>query len=77
LIPIDFKIEYLEFDKFKQFPAKIHILADTTKGKLNAVGEALVETEKQCALKIIDGDFVFKDGRRLRLTNGYGQHALH
>lgn len=77
LIPIDFKIEYLEFDKLKQFPKKIHILADTTKGKLNAVAEALAETEKQLALKIIDGDFVFKDGRRLRLTNGYGQHALH
>jgi len=37
----------------------------------------MAETEKQLALKIIDGQFVFKDGRKLRLTNGYGQHALH
>lgn len=77
LIPIDFKIEYLEFDSLKKFPVKTRILANTTKGKLNAVAQALAETEKQMALKIIDGQFVFKDGRKLRLTNGYGQHALH
>jgi len=75
LIPIDFKIEYLELDNLKR-PVKIRILADTTKGKLNVVAQALAETEKQLALKIIDGQFVFKDGRKMRLTNGYGQHAL-
>lgn len=77
LIPIDFKIEYLEFDNLRKIPIKIRILADTTKGELNVVAQALAETEKQLALKIIDGQFVFKDGIKLRLTNGYGQHALH
>ncbi len=77
LIPIDFKIEYLEFESLKKFPVKIRILADTTKGELNAVAQAVAETEKQLALKIIHGQFVFKDGRKLRLTNGYGQHASH
>jgi len=77
LIPIDFKIEYLEFDDLKKVPVKIRILADTTKGELNAVAQAMVEIEKQLAFKIVDGHFVFRDGRKLRLTNGYGQHALH
>ncbi|MGD0494759.1 MAG: hypothetical protein ABSB28_01810 [Candidatus Bathyarchaeia archaeon] len=77
LIPIDLNVEYLEFDNHKQVPIKIRIQVDTTKGKLNAVAEAIAETEKQLALKITDGNFIFEDGRRLRLTNGYGQHALH
>jgi hypothetical protein len=77
LIPTDFKIEYLEFDNLKRFPVRIRISADTTKGKLNAIAQTMAETEKQMALKIIDGHFAFKDGRKLRLTNGYGQHALH
>jgi hypothetical protein len=77
LIPMDFKIEYLEYDRFRRFPIKIRILADTKKGKLNAVAQAMAETEKQLAFKIIDGQFDFKDGSKLKLTNGYGQHALH
>jgi hypothetical protein len=77
LIPIDFKIEYLEFDDLKKVPVKIRILVDTTKGELNAVAETMVAIEKQLAFRILDGEFVFKDGRKLRLTNGYGQHALH
>jgi hypothetical protein len=75
LIPIDFKIEYLELDDLER-PVKIHVSADTTAGKLNVVARALAETEKQLVLKITGGQFLFKDGRRLTLTNGYGQHAL-
>lgn len=77
LIPMDFKIDYLEFDNLKRVPVKIRILANTTKGELNAVAQTMAETEKQLALKVIDGHFIFKDGRKLVLTNGYGQHALH
>lgn len=77
LIPIDFKIEYLEFDSLKKFPAKIRVSVVTTKGKLSAIGQTIGETEKQLALRILDGQFIFEDGRELRLTNGYGQHALH
>jgi hypothetical protein len=58
-------------------PTKIRILADTTKGQLNAVAQAMIAIEKQLAIQIVDGQFVFKDGTKLRLTNGYGQHALH
>lgn len=75
LIPIDFEIEYLELDDLKR-PIKTRISANTTKGELNAVARALAEAEKQLVLKITDGQFVFKDGRRMKLTNGYGQHAL-
>ena len=75
LIPIDFEIEYLELDDLKR-PIKTRISANTTKGKLNVVTRALAEAEKQLVLKITDGQFVFEDGRRLKLTNGYGQHAL-
>jgi hypothetical protein len=77
LIPTDFKIEYLEWDDLKKVPTKIRILADTTKGQLNAVAQAMIAIEKQLAIQIVDGQFVFKDGTKLRLTNGYGQHALH
>lgn len=75
LIPIDFKIEYLELDNLKR-PIKIQVSAEVTEGKLNVVARAMAETEKQIALEITDGQFVFEDGRRLKLTNGYGQHAL-
>lgn len=77
LIPIDFKIEYLEFDNVRNMPVKIRIIVDTVKGELNAVARVIAETENQLTLEIIDGQFVFKDGKKLRLTNGYGQHALH
>jgi hypothetical protein len=77
LIPVDFKIEYLEFDDLKKVPTKIRISVETTEGELDAVAEAMIEIEKQLALKIVDGQFIFRDGRRLRLTNGFGQHALH
>lgn len=77
MIPIDFKIEYLEFDSLKKIPVKIRILADTTKGELKAVAQAMAEIEKQLAFIIVGGQFVFKDVGKLKLTNGYGQHALH
>jgi hypothetical protein len=77
LIPRDFRIEYLEFDNLKKVPIKIRILADTSRGELEAIAEVIAETEKQLALRIKDGQFVLKNGRKLRLTNGYGQHALH
>jgi hypothetical protein len=75
LIPIDFRIEYLELDDLKR-PIRTRISADITKGRLNFVTRAMAEAEKQLALKITDGQFVSKDGRIERLTNGYGQHAL-
>jgi hypothetical protein len=75
LIPTDFEIEYLELDSLKR-PIRIRISADIAKGKLEVVALAIAETEKQLALKITGGQFVFGDGRRLKLTNGYGQHAL-
>jgi hypothetical protein len=37
----------------------------------------MVAIEKQLALKVVEGQFVFEDGRKLKLTNGFGQHALH
>lgn len=77
LIPVDFEIEYLEIDNAKRVPVKTRILANTTRGQLNVVTQALAETEKQLVTRITDGQFVFKDGRKLVLTNGYGQHALH
>jgi hypothetical protein len=77
LTPIDFRIEYLEFDDLEKVPTRIRISAQTTEGELNLVAEAVVLVVKQLALKIVEGQFVFKDGTVLRLTNGYGQHALH
>jgi len=77
LIPLDFKIEYLEFDELKKVPIKIRIIAYTKKGELNLVAQAACEIEKQLALRIVEGQFEFKEGKRLELTNGYGQHALH
>lgn len=77
LIPLDFKIEYLELDHLRKLPIRIRISADTAKGELTIVAQAAAEIEKQLALKIVDGQFAFKDGRKLTLTNGYGQHALH
>ena len=75
LIPIDFNIEYLKLDNLKR-PIRIHISADITKGKLNVVARAIAETKKQLALKIIDGQLILKNGKKIDLTNGYGQHAL-
>ena len=77
LIPTDFRIEYLEFDNSKKVPVKIRISIDTEKGEISAVAQAMAETEKQIAFTVAEGQFVFKDGRKLKLTNGYGQHALH
>jgi hypothetical protein len=77
LIPIDFKIKYLQYDEAKKIPNKIRILAKTTKGELDVTSHAIVEIERQLALKISNGNFVFGDGTKLELTNGYGQHALH
>jgi len=77
LVPIDFKIEYLRFDQTDKIPLRIRIVANTKKGELNAVAEVIGRIEKQLALKIADAKFVFCDGRELKLTNGYGQHALH
>jgi hypothetical protein len=77
LIPIDFKIEYLEFDVLKKAPIRIRVSVETTEGELDVVAEAIVEDEGQLALKIVNGQFIFRDGRRLRLTNGFGHHALH
>jgi len=77
LVPIDFKIEYAKIDDLKKLPVEIHISVHTTKGELTVVAQAMVETEKQLALRLLEGHFVFDDGRKLRLTNGYGQHALH
>jgi hypothetical protein len=76
LMPIDFKIEYLKYDEVKKVPTKIRILAKTTKGELDVVSQAIVEIEGQLAVKTAEGYFVFGDGSKLRLTNGYGQHAL-
>jgi hypothetical protein len=77
LIPTDFKIEYLEFDDSKKVPVRIRISVATKKGKLDAVAQAMLAIEKQLALKIVEGQFVFEDGRTFKLTNGFGQHALH
>jgi hypothetical protein len=56
---------------------KVRVLAQTAKGELDIVSEAIAETERQLALKIVEGHFSFNSGERLELTNGYGQHALH
>lgn len=77
LIPTDFKIEYLKYDDIKKMPVKIRIVADTKKGQLNVVAKVIGEIERQLALKVLDAKFDFDNGRELRLTNGYGQHALY
>jgi hypothetical protein len=77
LIPIDFEIRYLGFDDNRKIPIQIGIHAVTTRGTLDATAQAFAETERQLALKILDGQFAFSDGRKIKLTNGYGQHALH
>jgi hypothetical protein len=77
LIPTDFKIEYLESDDSKKVPVRIRISVVTKRGELEVVTQAMVAIEKQLALKVVEGQFVFEDGRKLKLTNGFGQHALH
>jgi hypothetical protein len=77
LIPIDFRIEYLKLDSRRRVPTKIRVLAQTAKGELDIISEAIAETERQLALRIVEGHFSFNSGERLELTNGYGQHALH